>query len=361
MDVVVDLAQPGDDEGIRALVRRQALPGRIRLSLAREPDFALGCAVTGDDYRIVVARAADSGDIVGVACRSVRQVYLAGRERRIGYLGQLRVDERFRGRWLVSRGFSLLAAIDRDDPLPAYLASIVDGNFEATGILVEKGRARFPAFREVAAYHTLALPVRRRKPPLNGPEEILPGSADQLSELASFLRAEGVRRQLFSVWTEDALARLEGFGLRLEDIRIARRRGAIVGVIALWDQTAYKQSIVRGYSGWMKLLSPILPRVGDTIRSATASLVSVVNDDPRTFARLLREVYGAARARGFAYLLVGLDARDPLLKIVRTYAHYSYPSRLYLASWADGHGGSKGGPLHDQLDERPAYVDIATL
>ena len=360
MDVVVDLARPGDDEGIRALVRREALPGRIRLSLAREPEFAMGCAVTGDDYRVVVARAADTGDIVGVACRSVRRVFLAGREHRIGYLGQLRVDERFRGRWLVSRGFSLLAAIDRDEPLPAYLASIVDGNSEATGILVAKRRARFPAFREVAAYRTLALPVRR-KPPLAGPEEIVPGSADQLSELAGFLRAEGVRRQLFPVWTEDALARLEGFGLRLEDIRIARRCGAIVGVIALWDQTAYKQSIVRGYSGWMKALSPILPRIGDTIRSVTASLVSVVNDDPQVFARLLREVYRAARSRGFAYLLVGLDARDPLLKIARTYSHYSYPSRLYLASWANGHGGSNGGALHAQLDERPAYVDIATL
>jgi hypothetical protein len=372
MDVVVDLARPEDDRGIRALVRREALPGRVRLALAREPDFSVGCAVTGDDSRIVVARSADSGEIVGVACRSIRHVFLSGHEHRIGYFGQLRVDERLRGRWLVSRGFSLLAAIDRGDPLPAYLASIVEGNDQATGVLVEKKRRRFPAFRPVASYCTLALPLRRPKPPLPGPEEIVPASLDQRGELTRFLRKEGSKRQLFSVWTEDALSRLEAFGLRLENMRIARSGGAMVGVIALWDQTAYKQSVVRGYSGWMKLLSrlsgsrawpaaPIVPRIGEEIRSASASLVCVTGDEPRIFARLLREQYNLARAQGFAYLLVGLDVRDPLLKIARAYPHFSYPSRLYLASWANGHAGSNGGPLDAHLDERPAYVDIATL
>src|SRR6185503_10573801 len=140
MDVVVDFASRADDPGIRALVGREALPGRIRLSLPREPDFSLGCAVTGGDHRIVVARTKTSGEVVGVACRSVREVFLDGRAERIGYLGQLRVDKRFRGRWLVARGFSILAEIDRQDPVRAYLASIVDGNREAHGLLVSRRR-----------------------------------------------------------------------------------------------------------------------------------------------------------------------------------------------------------------------------
>jgi hypothetical protein len=362
MDVIVDLARPGDDAGIRGLLRREAMPGRIRLALPREPDFSLGCAVTGDDYRIVVARSADAGEIVGVACRSVRHVFLNGRQQRVGYLGQLRVDERFRGRWLVSRGFALLAQIDREDPVPAYFASIVDRNDEATGVIVGKRRRSFPALREIAAYQTLALPARRSRAALAGREEIVPGSVDQLPELARFLRTEGARRQLCSVWTEDALRNLNAFGLRIEDIRIARRAGAIVGVTALWDQSAYKQAVVRGYSGWLKAVAPLshlggrwLPRVGEEVRSAYASLVSVANDDAPVFGRLLREIYNLASRRRFDYLLVGLDVRDPLLRVVRPYPHVSYPSRLYLGSW------SRGGSLHEHLDERPAYVDIATL
>jgi hypothetical protein len=352
--VVLDFASPGDDKGIRALVGRQAMPGRIRLALAREPDFSRGCLVTGDDHQILVARSAREGEVVGVACRSVRRLFLNGREQRVGYLGQLRVDERFRGRWLVSRGFSLLERIHRDDPLPAYLASIVEGNNEAFGVLVTKRRRSFPAFREVARYRTMALSLRRARRTLPGAETIVPGTKVALGDLVQFLRTEGARRQLFPAWTEDDLHNLPGLGLSLEDVRIALRAGAIVGVMALWDQSAYKQTVVRGYSGWLRALTPILPRAGTIVRSAYASMVCVLNDDARVFGRLLRDIYSLARARGFQYLLVGLDARDPKLAVARAYPHYSYPTRLYLARWPDE-------TCHEDPDARLVYVDIATL
>jgi len=87
MELTVDFAAPADDAGIRGLLRRQAMPGRISLAFPRDPDFSLGCAITGDDYKIVVARAAD--EIVGVACRSVRHVFINGRPERLGYLARL--------------------------------------------------------------------------------------------------------------------------------------------------------------------------------------------------------------------------------------------------------------------------------
>lgn len=338
MELTVEFAAPSDDAGIRALMQRQAMPGRVSIAFAREPDFSRGCAVTGDDYKIVVARARD--EIVGVACRSVRNVFLNGRETRLGYLGQLRVDDRFRGRWLVSRGFRLLDEIDRRDPLPGYLASIVDGNREADAVLVRRRR-----FREVARYCTLAIRTDRSVRPTSN--QIVAGSLEQVPEIVRFLRTEGSRRQFFPVWTEEALRNLDGFAI--EDIRIARRDGAIVGVMALWDQSAYKQTIVRGYSGWMRMAQPFLPPIGTKIRSAYAALICA--STPDVFSDLLRETSGLASERKFDYLLVGLDARDPNLPAGRKYRHYAYPSTLYLTD----------GGLHEQLDQRPAYVDIATL
>src|SRR5712691_7236588 len=272
MELTVDFAAPADDAGIRGLLRRQAMPGRISLAFPRDPDFSLGCAITGDDYKIVVARSAD--EIVGVACRSVRHVFINGRPERLGYLGQLRVDERFRGRFLVSRGFSLLAQLDQQDPVPAYLASIVDGNHQATGVLVQRRRRSFPDFRALAEFRTLAIRLQSGgKPPHSKGEDIMAGSLDQVPEIVAFLRTEGSRRQLFPEWTEEALRNLASFGLKIEDIRVARRGGSIVGVLGLWDQSAYKQAIVRGYSGWMRIAKPFLPRVGEEIRSAYASLI----------------------------------------------------------------------------------------
>lgn len=355
MNVSVELAAAQDDAGIRGLLRRETMPGRVRLAFCREPTFSLGCAVTGDDPQVLVARTRERGEIVGVACRSTREVFLNGQARRIGYFGQLRVDERFRGRWLVSRGFAMLRQLDRESPQPAYLASIVDGNEEAAGVLVRKPRPSFPQFREVADYRTLAMSVRLPKSALPGNEEIATARSATSCELVDFLRREGARKQFFPVWSEERLSSLGCFGLHQDDILIARRHGQIAGVMALWDQFAYKQAVVRGYSGWLRVLAPVLPRVGQALRSAYVSLICIARDDRAVFDRLLRNVYNLARARGLEYLLIGLDARDPLLPAARAYRHVCYPSRLYLASWSDG------GPSHDPLDDRPAYVDIATL
>jgi len=357
MNASIELAQPQDDEGVRRLARSQVMPGRVRLSYCREPEFSIGCAITGSDHQILIARS-EEGEIVGVACRSVRRVFLNGLEQRIGYLGQLRIDERYRGRWLVSRGFAMLEQLHRADPLPAYLASIVDGNREATGVLVEKPRRRTPSFRETARYLTLAIWIGRAKPVAVQGVEIVAGSDDQLDEVARFLGHEGPRRQLSSVWTADALRDLQQFGLNPSDIRIARRQGAIAGVLALWDQSAFKQSIVRGYTGWLRPVAPILPRPGTQLRSAYAALACVADDDAAVFDGLLRDIYNLAQVRGVRHLLVGFDSRDPLLGAARRYRHLVYPSRLYLATFANQPCGGLG---REPLDARPTYVDIATL
>jgi hypothetical protein len=367
MRVYVDFAVPEDDASIRHLVKHQPVPGRVTVAFEREPDFSVGCAVTGDDCRILVARTVEDAEVVGVACRSVRHVFVNGSEQRLGYLGQLRVDERFRGRWLVSRGFSLLRQLHDEDPVPAYLASIIRGNPEATAVLVGKRRKMFPHFYAIADYCTLALDACRPKSPLGCDARVSPASSAEVIELVDFLRAYGRHRQFFTVWTEDALRSLAALGLQIEDLRIARRGKKIVGVMGLWDQSAYKQTVVRGYSSWLKAVAPFwnsgaawfgrsaLPRPGDKVRSAYAALICIANDDAAVFGSLLREVYNLASLRGFSYLMVGLDARDPLLPVAQAYAHILYPSRFYLAEWSDG------GHLHEQLDQRPVYVDAATL
>jgi hypothetical protein len=367
MEVQIDLATPADDPAIRGLCRREPMPGNITLTYEREPDFSLGCRVTGSDFQVLVARGQQEDEVVGVACRSTRELFINGVPQRLGYLGQLRIDHRYRGRWLVSRGFAMLKQLHERDPLPAYLVSIVDGNQEAEGVLVRKARKSFPSFHHVADFRTLAISLGRAKPPIRTDLEISHASPEQVFELARFFQAQGPRRQFFPVWTQDSLLQLTSLGLRIEDLLIARRHGDIVGVVGLWDQSAYKQTITQGYSGWLKAAAPLydfsaswigrstLPRPGSKLRSIYAALLCIANEELEVFSALLRELYSLARTRDFDYLLIGLDARDHLLSIASKYSHVSYASRLYLAQWPDG------GPFHEQLDHRAAYVDIATL
>lgn len=165
MGIHIGLATPADDAHIRGLLRREPVPGRIAISYEREPDFSRGCDATGENATVLVARDLDTGVMAGVACRSEREVYVNATPTRLGYLGQLRIDRRYRGRWLVSRGLSMLKQLHDRDPLPGYLAAVTVDNREAEGILVRKGLDfRRPARGFAAATLCSSASNRTRRP-----------------------------------------------------------------------------------------------------------------------------------------------------------------------------------------------------
>ena len=238
---------------------------------------------------------------------------------------------------------------------------------EAEGVLVDKPLRRFPELRPVADFSSLAIALGPRKPFLHGEFQLGSATPEQVEEIAQFLRIYGSERQFFPVWTADRLRQLTELGLHLEDLQVVRRKGRIVGTAGLWDQSAFKQTVVRGYSGWIRALAPfynlgapwlgrpVLPAMGVKLRSVFAALLCVADGDSQVFSALLRELYNRGCQRGFDYLLLGLDTRDSFLPLARKYAHVLYPSRLYLAEWPEG------GKFRERLDHRTTYVDIATL
>ena len=73
------LASREDDPEIRRLLRENALPGEVSLSFEREPDAALAASIGGDVHQTLVARDRATGQIVGLAARSVRGMFVNGR------------------------------------------------------------------------------------------------------------------------------------------------------------------------------------------------------------------------------------------------------------------------------------------
>jgi hypothetical protein len=363
VDVTFDLAVEADDAAIRRLLRENPVPGAVTVSYEREPSYFLGCSTMGHTCQVLVARHA--GEIVGLACRATRPLFVNGEPEEVGYLGQLRVDRRFRGRWLLSRGFELLRGLHADGRVAGYVITVTEENREALGVLVGRPRRNFPAFREVGRLCTLAIVVRRRRlDPQGGLPFDEPADA---SEVAEFLGQHGRAKQFFPVYAARDFGGARARGFSAGDFVVVRRGGAIAGVLGLWDQSAYKQTVVRGYGGLLGRARPLynlyaglrgrqpLPPPGGRIRSVYASFVCVRGDDPDVFRVLLRCAHDLAAARRYAYLVVGLAGRDPLLAVAREFPHIPYRSRLYTASWDDG------GDLHDRLDNRVPYVEIAAL
>jgi hypothetical protein len=397
MEFILGLATPAaDDADIRRLLATNPIPGPITLTYEREPDYFLGCGTMGHFYQVVVARHQPSGELAGVVSRTTRPLFVNGQVEEVGYLSQLRIDERFQGRWLTPQGFRYLRQLHADGRVTSYLASIIEGNEQATGILVKRPRRGYPTFRHICRLWTLALILRSPKPIPASTYEISRGStvdfgpnpknsypssnkmdvdtlpfdseSSGLGKVIAFLRQHGAAKQFFPAYTE------ADFGdspltqdFNLEDFFLARYQGNLVGVIGLWDQSAYKQSVVQAYNGTLGRLRPLynlglrligaqpLPSPGEQIRFAYASFICIANNDSDIFDLLLRYIYNLATERGYAYLMVGLTENDPLLVVARRYLHLPYLSQLYTVCWDEGNNRLW------KLDHRIPYVEIATL
>jgi hypothetical protein len=359
------LATEEDEADIRRLYRTNPVPGHVTVTYEREPDFFLGCGVTGHSYQVVVARHEPTGELAGVVCRSKRRVWIDGREQEVGYLSGVRVDERFRGRWLVPRGLGFLGNLDATDTVPVYLATITGENHEARGMFIDKPRPGFPRFEEVGRLYTAVIPVRVKAVLRDQPPGIRSATPEDLPHVVSFLNEHGRERQYSPVYNEEDFRGSATLGFRVEDFVVFETEGRISGVVGLWDQSEFKQTVVRAYSGGLRFARPLydaaarltrrhpLPAPGEPLRSAYAAFVCVSDDDRFVFRALLRCLNELAAKRGHAFLVVGLAANNPLLVEVRRYAHVPYRSTLYAVSWRGG--------LHATPDGRIPHVEVATL
>lgn len=365
------IATESDDPELRRLLRENPFPGRIQVTMEREPNFFLAAPIEGDFHQTAIVRDTASGQIIAMLSRAVREVYVNGDVERFGYIGQMRVAPGYRSLpRAISRTGQLMESLDRDGRARLYLISIIDDNLPAKRFLTA-GLPHLPVLREFARYHTLALYTRRprRALPLPGNLRLEQGSAARLPQILDCLERHGRRYQLAPHWTNATLCQPEHTpGLSPSDFWLAVDGEKVVGCVALWDQSSVKQTVIHNYTGWMGTLRPLinalsgitglphLPAPRQPFRFGFASHFAADEDQPQIYSALLRQIYNQAVARKDSYLMLGLAERHPFFPIARReYPHIDYPSQLYLGGWGDI------DPLIAQLDDCPVGVETALL
>jgi hypothetical protein len=365
-----ELATPSDDADLRSILASTPMPGRIAVSLRREPNWFAAAVVDGDFRQVVACRNLDTGRVVGFSCRSIRRLYVNGRLAEVGYLSSLRLLPEFRNLGLIARGYAFFRGLHEDRRVPFYLTTIAEGN-NSTINLLTSGRAQLPAYHFAGRFHTIALNLGRRALRHDSPAgvKLSAACADDLPAILKLLATEGPRRQFFPHYELNDFLRADGKlrGLQLESVIVARRGGRLLGLLAGWDQHAYRQNMVDGYSGWVGRLRPLyngwqrlrglsgLPPPGQPLRCLTAAFPQVVDNDPELFAALIGEL-GRRHAGGTcSHLLIGLHETDPLLSVAQRFAARSYTTFLYLVGWQDSDAARAA------LDRRPVYLELGTL
>ena len=356
------LATPADDADVRRLLRENPMGDTIRISLEREPDTSLAATVEGDVHDTIVVRDRGTGALAAVGAVSVRDAYVNGRPQRLGYLGQLRLDRAYAGRASVLRGgYAFFHSLHEALGVELYLTSILADNLRARRFL-ERGLPGMPTYRPVETFETLLMPVARRTAATKG--------RPPLQDILACLARNGPRHQFAPAWTEQALLSPQRCcGLRPSDFHCATASGGdVAGCLAVWDQRAFKQVVIRGYSPWLAWSRPLinlagplvgvppLPAVGQALDLGYVSHLAVDYDDPGTFAALLRTAHADAAARGLRYLALGLSSRHPLLPVAkRLFRHRLTISTLYAVHWEDGAEAAQA------LDGRVAHCEVALL
>lgn len=366
-----ELATRSDDAELRQILAQSPMDGKISLTLKREPSYFDAAVVDGSSRQIVVCRDAATDSIVGFGSRSLRQMYVNGELKSLGYLGTLRSLKRARNRGLLANGYRYLRELHRDGRAVFYLTTIAEGNDPALRILLS-GRAGLPAYHFVGRFHTVAIPVirrmrlrRRRSASCNVRE----ATESDLPILLDFLNRVGPRYQFFPKYDASDFFGVDSTfkELKPSDLLLAFKNGQLVATLGSWDQHAFRQTVVEGYEGplrwlrpayncWAALCShPKLPSPGDAFRYVMGVLPVIEDNDEEVYSALLDCTLDRLLRTEHDYLLIGLHESHRLLASTIRRASTSYATRLYCVTW--DHDVS----LVSQFDGRTPYLELGCL
>lgn len=334
----VRVASAADDAGIRELLRRSVIPGAVRVAFTREPAYAAGAGLAGGEDATVVFE--HDGRVAALGRCTVRTVWRNGRLCLAAYLSELRADPGVRGAVAGLRdGFARLADWAVERGAEGFYTTIVDDNARARAVLERGGRLGLPVYRPAASLVTLVAPVTRVEP---GRAEPPPDAV----ELQTFLAGQAPLAHLSLPWTSGAWSALAAHGIGPADFAVARRAGRVVAVAGVWDQRAFRQTVIDGLSGALGALRPVVNRVrrwrglpdvpAPGAVMPLASVLAAAVPDARDWAAVWSEVGRLARRRGVEWVSMTFDRRDPAVAVVRRLVGpREYASTLYDVAWRD--------------------------
>jgi hypothetical protein len=367
-----ELATAEHDPAIRRLLRENPFAGDISISLQTEPDYFAATDLLGPSHYTIVAT--EHGRLVCVGTVSVRKRFISGKPTDVGYLSGLRLDRSCRNKFsIIRRGYRFFHELHQIDGPELYLTSIISDNMVARRLL-ERNLSGMPTYRHLEDFITLVIPVTSRMRHGSATTcswedvKLRRGTNSDIPAIIRLLNACNRIYQFAIVWREEDLTpATDDHGLHPSDFCLAFHGDELVACAAVWDQRAFKQTVIAGYSTRLRCLRrlsnylpwmPQLPEVGETLAQAFISPVAAKAGYERLLPAIIRRLLVDAQRMGSEYVVAGFAARDPRgMIIIKDFGGRRYPSRLYVVSWPDVQSDS--GLL--KLDDGIASPEVALL
>jgi len=365
MAITVRIGNTADNSKIQDLITKVTMPGLAQMCFQRVPDFFVGAKVIGDEFILSVADDSERPDVLaGLTVISGRELFISGKKRRVYYSGDTRVDPHYRRRGIASALFVEQKKHRSTEDL-------------LQGIVLKENTAPLDAAANTAdgvlfkywISHTIETSfmfVRQRKTQLPAGVSIRQATAADVPAMQTFFDAEAPRRNGYPVYDLQKLMAGDPYyaGLSIGDYALALRNGQIIGMLAGWDQKAYKQTRIVGFKPIVKLLRPFynlyvgltggfkLPPVGGALNYLTLYNILIANDDHTVFRGLIDWVM-SHQGQKYDAVATALTHGDPLEDVPRSYKRQKlFSSNFWLSYGEDPRPG---------IDQRPLYVELGRL
>ena len=354
--VEFSLMTDADNRGVLDLINSTYTKGEIEILFSKSPNYLSAMKMTADTIQAVVGKIEDRIEVLGT--RSLKKAYINGEETTLGYLSDLRVSQNAKKMNSLSKGFQYIRTLMQDNRAKLHIATIIEDNRHGKIALTWKNKSPdVPNFYDLGLMNTYFLiPVLPKFFKLSSDKiNITRGSFNDLDEITEFLNTEGKKKQFFPVYTKEFFLNLPNFNP--QDFYIAKKDNKIAGIVAKWDQTPFKQAVIKKYNKkWIfikRLTGNILPEENETIKQFYVSFITIKDNNNKIFEALLNQVY--EDNKHYKYFSLILHENDGLNNSLKKYFTVKYKSRLYITEFSDDNHIKK------LVDNRTPYLELAGL
>jgi hypothetical protein len=355
-------ALPSDAPALLELIESVPAKGSIELLYTRRPNPLLSYIkeAGGDaaDVSVGVLRDAD-GKPWFMEVNVLREYFFDGEPVRVGYLGGVKKREgvSIKRNWLLGIfDFEVGPASSAS----GFYFSVLAANKRGVK-LFSKRRSYMPAVYHICDFSTFLINPKvlvYRKLTCNCSVDY----SKEKDEINEFINGFGKDFNLFPV-IKDITTQLSG--VHSEDMFALRRDGEIVAFAALWDQSEYRQNIISGYHGAMRIASHLsgisnllgyipFPKEGETAKFAVIGLVCIKNQDQDLLKQLLSNIAKTARERGYKTIVHGIPKESWQFPLLEKTKKIGFDSKLYFTR-------PETTEYEIQLNTKPPHFEVGWL
>ncbi len=362
-----ELAQEQDDQALRDCLANNHMGEGIRVSFRREPSYFTACQIQGHQAQVIKCVDTATNRIVGFGSRFTLNAHVNGQPQRLGYLADLRCEPEYRKGTLLARGYRYLQHLHQQQRLPCYFTMILSHNQLALKQLT-KQRAGLPKYQHMGTILSPALHLDFAQPAINIPGlRFTTATSEQVPAVFEFISQQLATKQFAPNYQAADLGTARLRGLNTDDIYLAWQDQRLVGTLASWDQSSFRQTHIEAYSTGMRLLKPWyntaarlsplkpLPRPGSQVPHLYFSMATAEHNDPHIFAALLRHVYRQKRTGPWHHAIIGLHQDDPLAACLTDYRCIAASGELFAVQYPDTE------LVLESPAERIPYIELARL